>query len=92
MFVDETGFSFRVRTGTTGAPVGQTPVLRRVSKRRALSTMIGLTLSGHIDKRHFEQAICGADMVLTLRHCQRYIPGRLIIIWDRLNAHRATVV
>ena len=92
MFVDETGFSFRARTGTTWAPVGQTPVLRRVSKRRALSTVIGLTLSGHIYKRHFEQAICGADIVLTLRHVQRYIPGRLIMIWDRLKAHRATVV
>lgn len=49
-FVDETGFSFRAKTGTTWAPKGQTPVLRRVSKRRALSTVIGLTLSGRIYK------------------------------------------
>jgi transposase len=25
-------------------------------------------------------------------HFQRHIPGPLIVIWDRLNAHRATVV
>ena len=92
MFVDETGFSFRAKTGTTWAPIGRTPVLRRVSKRRALSTVIGLTLSGRIYKRHFAHAICGDDMVRTLRHFQRHIPGPLIIIWDRLNAHRATVV
>jgi len=32
-------------------------VLRRVSKRRELSTMVGLTLSGRILKRHFKHAI-----------------------------------
>jgi transposase len=92
MFVDETGFSFRAKTGTTWAPMGQTPILQRVSKRRELSTVIGLTLSGRIDKRHFAHAICGEDMVLTLRHFQRHVPGPLIITWDRLNAHRARVV
>ena len=92
MFVDETGFSFRAKTGTTWAPRGRTPVLRRVSQRRALSTVSGLTLSGRISKRHFAPALCGEDMVITLRHFQRHVPGPLIIIWDRLNAHRATVV
>ena len=92
MCVDETGFSFRAKTGTTWAPIGRTPVLRRVSARRARSTVIGLTLSGRIYKRHFAHAICGDDMVRTLRHFQRHIPGPLIIIWDRLNAHRAKVV
>jgi transposase len=92
MFVDETGFSFRAKTGTTWAPQGQTPVLRRVSKRRALPTVIGLTLSGRIYKRHVERAICGDDIVVALRHFQRHVPGPLLLIWDRLNTHRATVV
>ena len=92
MFVAETGFSCRAKTGTPGAPLGQTPVLRRVSQRRALSTAIGVTLSGRIYERHFAPAICGEDMVLTLRHVQRHVPGPLIMIWDRLNAQRAAVV
>ena len=90
--MDETGFSFRANSATTWAPMGQTPVLRRVSTRRALSTAIGLTLSGRIYKRHVAQAICGENIVATLRHLQRYVPGPLIVIWDRLSAHRATVV
>ncbi len=90
--MDETGFSCRAKTATTWAPIGQTPILRRVSKRRALSTAIGLTLSGRIYKRHFDPAICGDDMVATLRHLQRDVPGPLILVWDRLSAHRATVV
>ncbi len=90
--MDETGCLFRARTGTTWAPMGQTPVRRRISKRRARSTVIGVTLSGHIYKCHFAQAICGDDLGLTLCHSQHAIPSRFIMIWDRLNAHRATVV
>jgi transposase len=92
IFVDETGFSFRAKTGTTWAPRGQTPVLRRMSKRRELSTVIGLTLSGKIYKRHFEHAIGAGEILEALRHFQRHLPGPMIIIWDRLNAHRAVIV
>ena len=92
VFIDETGFSFRAKTATTWAPRGHTPILRRVSKRRELSTVIGLTLSGKIYKRHFEHASGGADILVALRHFQRYIAGPMIIIWDRLNAHRAVLV
>src|SRR5262245_2093872 len=92
VFVDETGLSCRARTATTWAPIGRTPILRRVSRRPEFSTVVGLTLSGSIYKRHFARAIHGDDVVIALRHFQRHIPGPLIIIWDPLNAHRATVV
>jgi hypothetical protein len=72
--------------------MGQTPVLRRVSRRRALSTVVALTLTGKIYKRHFGHAIGGTEIVVALRHFHRHIPGPLIIIWDRLSAHRAAVV
>jgi len=67
-------------------------VLRRVSKRRELSTVAGVTLSGRILKRHFEHSIHGEDVILFLRHLLRHVAGPLILIWDRLNAHRAAVV
>ena len=92
MFVDETGFSFRAKTATTWAPIGHTPILRRMSKRRELSTVIGLTLTGKIYKRHFEHAIGAVDVLVALRHFQRHLAGPMIIIWDRLNAHRAVLV
>jgi hypothetical protein len=78
--VDATGFSFRARTATIWAPIGQTPV-RRMSKRRACSTAVGLTWSCDIDKCHLVHAIQGADIVAALRHCLGH-----------LKAHRATVV
>jgi transposase len=79
----------QAKTATTWAPIGQTPILRRLSTRRELSTVVGLTLSGKIYQRHFEQAIGGAEMVVTLHHLQRHMPGPMIINWDRLNAHRS---
>jgi transposase len=92
VFVDETGFSFQVEPGTTWAPKGRTPVLRRVSKRRQVSTAIGLTTSGRVYKKHFDHAIHGADTVAHLRHLRRRIEGPMIIVWDRLQAHRSAVV
>jgi transposase len=56
------------------------------------STVIGLTSSGRIYKRHVVHAICGDDIVITLRHVQRHVPGPLVIIWERLNAYRTKVV
>jgi hypothetical protein len=75
------------------APIGQTPRLRRMSQRRELSTVIGLTLTGKRDKRHVEHALGAPDSLVALRPCQRHRAGPMsIIIWDRLHAHRAVLV
>jgi hypothetical protein len=57
-------------------PQGQTPILRRVSKRRELSTVIGLTLSGKISKRHFEQALGAVEILKALQHFSGTSPAR----------------
>ena len=63
-------------------------MLRRTSQRRVLSTVVALTTSGKLLKRHCPRAVKGADVVAALRHFRRHLPGPLIIIWDRLSAHR----
>lgn len=77
---------------TTWAPLGQTPVLRRPDKRRAISTLLGLTTTGRILRLHFEHSIGGEEVVRALRHFRRHIRGRMIILWDGLQAHRSAVV
>lgn len=86
--MDEVGFSFLDKIATTWAPEGETPLLRRVSERRALSTVVALTTSGRLLKRHFDHAVRGPDILVALRHFRRHLPGPLIIVWDRLSAHR----
>ena len=54
---DETGHSFRARPGTTWARRGLTPVLRRVSKRREVSSIVAITPDGRLYARHFRTSV-----------------------------------
>lgn len=68
-------------------------MLKRITKeRRALSTAVGLTLSGKIYKRHFAKALDGAGVVAALAHIGRHLTGNWILIWDQAPIHRARVV
>lgn len=64
----------------------------RVTKdRRALSTAVALTLSGKIYKRHFEGSIKSKNLIETLEHVQRQIPGKIILIWDQARIHLSKI-
>lgn len=89
VFFDEFGLSFLEPLGRTWAPKGKRPILRRVTReRRALSTAVGLTLSGKIYKRHFDGSMHGDEVVEALEHLRRHIPGKFILIWDRAPIHK----
>jgi transposase len=88
VFLDEVGFSFLAKPASTWAPIGHPTLLYRVSERRVLSTMIFLTLSGKLYRCHFPHAIKGDDVIIDLEHLRRYLPGRKVLIWDHLSAHR----
>jgi transposase len=89
---DEFGFSFAEAPATTWAPRGPTPVLKRVGKsRREISTMVGLTLSGKIYKRHFQKTGKAPEVVKGLTHFRRQLAGPLILIWARSRTPRAQV-
>jgi transposase len=86
---DETGHSFRIRPGTTWARRGLTPVLRRVSKRREVSSVVAITPDGRLYARHFRTPISSRCIILALRYVRRKIGTPLLVVWDRLNAHRS---
>jgi transposase len=89
VFFDEFGFSFQEPLGRTWAPCGQRPVVKRVTtKRRVLSTAVGLTLSGKIYRHHVQGSFNGLDVIVALKHLQRHLPHRWILIWDRASIHR----
>lgn len=77
--------------------MGHAPVLRRISKRREVSSLIAVTapLDGHVPRlyaRHFLGAIHGWEVLLALRYFRARIGSPLIIVWDHLSAHRAVEV
>jgi len=92
IFVDEVGFSFLAPLGPTWAPVARTPCLRRLSKRREQSTIVGLTATGRVFKLHYSHPIRGEQVVPFLRHLRRRLCGPLIVVWDRASIHRAQFV
>lgn len=96
LFVDETGHSFLARLGTTWAPRGRPPVLRRVSKRRELSSVVALVAPvgrpARLYARHFRGSIHGEQVIAALGHFRRQVGCPLLVVWDRLQAHRAAPV
>src|SRR5215218_7191037 len=89
VFLDETGHSFRARPGTTWARRGATPVLRRLSKRREVSSVVAVTPAGRLYARHVRGSVSSRVVIRALRHFRRKIGRPLMVVWDRLNAHRA---
>lgn len=95
--MDETGFTYRARVGTTWAPVGEAPVLHRRSKRREVSSLVAVTapLDGRAPQlvaRHVLGTIHGEEIIAGLRYFRARIGRPLTIVWDHLNAHRKVCV
>jgi transposase len=90
--VDESGFYLLPAVVRTYAPRGQTPVLQVPLTHDHLSAISALTPSGQILMQVRERALRGPDVVRFLKHLLRYIPGKLLVIWDGSPIHRAQVV
>lgn len=94
--MDETGHTFRARLGTTWAPRGQPPILRRTSQRREVSSVAALVapLDGpaRLYARHFRGSVRAEQVIVALRYFRQRIGRPLIVVWDRLHAHQAKLV
>jgi transposase len=64
-------------------------VLQRVSKRREVSSVVAITPDGRLYARHFRTAISSRCVILALRYVRQTIGTPLLVVWDRLNAHRS---
>lgn len=90
VFFDEFGFSFQEMLARMWSPKGKRPLLYRVEgERRAVSTAVGFTWSGKIYQRHFGGSMKSEQVLQSLQHVHRHVPGLLILIWDRASIHRS---
>lgn len=92
MFIDEAGFYLLAAALRTYAPRGQTPILRFPLSRDHLSAVSAITPNGKLYSMVQEAAFDGVTLVRFLRHLLRHIPGKLLIIWDGLPAHRSRAI
>lgn len=58
---------------------------------RSLSVIAGLTLYNFYFEL-FQQSIRSEHVVVFLEHLQRCVLGKMLILWDRLPAHRSHLV
>ena len=58
---------------------------------KTLSVIAGITL-WNFYFRLYPGAIRARQVVAFLKHLLRHIPGKLLLVWDRLPAHRSRVV
>jgi transposase len=91
VFVDESGLSERPHRCRTWAPRGQTPVLQYHFNWKTLSAIAGVTW-WNFYFRLFPGTIRSPQVVTFLRHLLRHLPGKVLVIWDGLRAHRSRMV
>jgi hypothetical protein len=91
VFLDESGLSQRPHRCRTWSRRGHTPVLQYHFNWKTLSVIAGITL-WNFYFRLYPGAIRTPQVVAFLKHLLRHIPGKLLLVWDRLPAHRSRVV
>jgi hypothetical protein len=74
----------------TWAPRGQTPVLQFHFNWKTVSIIAGLTIWNFYFQL-FDNSIGSQQVIEFLTHLLRHVPGKLLLVWDRLPAHRSRV-
>ena len=76
----------------TFAPRGQTPVIDSPARRTRLQVIIGITPTGELAYRMQTKSFSGSDCADFLRHLLGRFAGEILVVWDRLPAHRSKEV
>lgn len=91
VFVDESGLSIKPTRARTWAPRGQTPWLFESFNWKRLSVIGGLSLRRFYFQIH-KGSIKSAQVIEFIKHLQRHLKRRLLIIWDGAAIHRSKEV
>jgi transposase len=91
VFIDETGVSERPHRCRTWAPRGHTPVVQYNFNWKMLSAAAGLTFHD-LYFRFYEGTIASEQVLEFVQALERHLDRPLLLIWDRLPAHRSWLV
>jgi transposase len=99
VFIDESGFLMSPLVRRTWAPAGKTPILlQRGRSHRKVSAIAAIVVSPNAQRvnlyfrLHINTSIYATLVKAFLRQLSNQIPDKFIIVWDRLNTHRARIV
>jgi transposase len=88
-FCDEAGVRTDYHSGTTWAPVGQTPIVRGTGKRESINMISAVSLRGKIHFSFVSGNINSASFIDYLKKLMHDIPGPIFLIADGHGAHTA---
>ena len=92
MFIDESGFYLLPTVVRTYGPKGMTPLMKAPFTKDHLSTMCGISTTGHLYSLSRAEPLSSYDTVAFIHHLQLCIKGKLLLIWDGSPIHRGDVV
>ncbi len=76
----------------TYSPKGQTPILDVPLTRDHLSAISAVTEDGHLYMQVQEESLNSRACVRFLKHLQRQIQGKLLVIWDNASIHKSRTI
>lgn len=91
-FADEAGLRSDYHSGTTWAPVGQTPVVKATGARHTLNMISAVTAQGLLRFTTFTGSFTGARFIEFARKLMADTDGPVYLVVDGHPAHRARVV
>ena len=94
LFLDETGLMLQPLVRRTWAPTGQRPVLHCWDRHDRLSVIAGLTMSARRRRLGLyftihQRNVQTAEVEMFIRQVQQQVHRPLLVIMDRLAAHRS---
>jgi len=88
-FGDEAGVRTNYHSGTTWAPVGQTPVVTATGERKSVNMVSAVSPLGELHFRVFEGGMNSETFIEYLRALLDDIPGKIFLVVDGASAHKS---
>jgi transposase len=90
-FCDEAGIRTDYHSGTTWAPVGQTPIVRGTGNRKSLNMISVVSPRGKFHFSFVNGNVNAENFIEYLKKLMRDIPGPIFLIVDGHPAHTAAI-
>lgn len=89
LFCDEAGIRTDYHSGTTWAPVGQTPIVRGTGERKSLNMISAISPRGKIHFSFLSGNLNSALFINYLEKLMHDIPGPIFLIVDGYPSHKS---
>lgn len=91
-FADEAGCRNDHQSGTTWAPIGETPVVKFTAKRESIGMVSAISMRGKISWMIFEGTMNSARFIEFLRELLQDVKGKVFLIVDNVKYHKSAEV